>query len=97
MTEEQVLVGIAMVSAASIICVLSAKVIDHKAKIKELEIQAETMTSFQKTVAQAQIETIKAATELISISDPNDWDFWFATKNEPGNLAYLVERASEKK
>lgn len=34
---------------------------------------------------------------LTSISDPNDWDFWFATKNEPGNLAYLVERASEKK
>lgn len=97
MTEEQVLVGIAMVSAASIICVLSAKVIDHKAKIKELEIQAETMTSFQKTVAQAQIETIKAATELISISDPNDWEFEFLTEEGSGNLTYLIERESEKK
>lgn len=88
MTEEQVLVGIAMVSAASIICVLSAKVIDHKAKIKELEIQAETMTSFQKTVAQAQIETIKATTELISISDVNDWDFEFLTKEEQRSLCF---------
>lgn len=40
MTEEQVLVGIAMVSAASIICVLSAKVIDHKAKMKWVDYDA---------------------------------------------------------
>ena len=64
MSPSQVLAGIAAVSIAATICVVTTKVLDYKSKIKELEIQAETMSGMQKNAAQAQIETIRATTEF---------------------------------
>ncbi|MEE0892494.1 MAG: hypothetical protein UIT85_00535 [Treponema sp.] len=64
MTSNQILAAIAIVSVASVICVVTKKVLDHKQKMKELEVQAETLTGIQKSAAQAQIETIKATTEF---------------------------------
>lgn len=58
------LVGVAIVSIAATICVVSSKAFNYKRKIKELELQTEAMTEIQKTTAQAQIESIKATTEF---------------------------------
>lgn len=64
MTSNQIVGTIAIVSVASVICVVTKKVLDHKQKMKELELQAETLTGIQKNTAQAQIETLKATTEF---------------------------------
>lgn len=64
MTANQVLISIIVVSIISAICVTTKKVLNHKEKMKELEIQAETLVGIQKNAAQAQIETIKATTEF---------------------------------
>lgn len=64
MNTKQFLAGVAIVSIATTICVVTSKAMDHKRKIKELEIQSETMTKIQRTTAQAQIESIKATAEF---------------------------------
>lgn len=64
MTSNQILGAIAIVSVASVICVVTKKVLDHKQKLKELEVQAETLTGIQKNAVQAQIETIKVTTDF---------------------------------
>ena len=64
MSTKQFICGIAIVSVASVICVVSSKAFDHKRKIRELEMQKDAMTEIQKTAVQAQIETIKATTEF---------------------------------
>lgn len=64
MNTKQFLAGVAIVSIAATICVVSDKAFDHKRKIKELEIQSEALTEIQRATAQAQIESIKATTEF---------------------------------
>ena len=64
MTSGQILIGVASVAIASTICVVTSKVLNYKNKIKELEIQKETLTGLQKTTVEAQIEMIKAQTEF---------------------------------
>lgn len=64
MTSGQILIGVASVAIASTICVVTSKVLDHKKKIKELEVQKETLTGLQKTTIEAQIEMVKAQTQF---------------------------------
>ncbi len=64
MTSGQILIGVASVAIASTICVVTSKVLDHKKRIKELEIQKETLTGLQKTTVEAQIEMVKAQTQF---------------------------------
>lgn len=64
MTSGQILIGVASVAIASTICVVTSKVLEYKKKIKELEVQKETLTGLQKTTVEAQIEMVKAQTQF---------------------------------
>lgn len=64
MTSGQILIGVASVAIASTICVVTSKVLEYKRKIKELEVQKETLTGLQKTTVEAQIEMVKAQTQF---------------------------------
>lgn len=64
MNTKQFLAGVAIVSVATTICVVSTNAFDYKRKIKELEIQSESMTEIQRIAVQAQIESIKATTNF---------------------------------
>lgn len=64
MDTKYFLAGVVIVSIAATICVVISKAFNYKRKIKELELQTESMTEIQKTTAQAQIESIKATTEF---------------------------------
>ena len=60
MSNKQMLIGIASVSIAGIVCLLTSNILNYKLKIKELEIQAASLQGIQKTAVAAQIEAIKA-------------------------------------
>lgn len=83
MTSNQILAAIAIVSVASVICVVTKKVLDHKQKMKELEVQAETLTGIQKSAAQAQIETIRQRQSFI--------------RKSPSRVVQRILKSTEKK
>ena len=64
MTTGQFLIGIATVALASTLCVVTGKILDYKKKIKEMEIQKETLSGIQKTFVESQIEATKAMTDF---------------------------------
>lgn len=64
MSSKEIIASIAAVAVAATLYVSTTKIIDSRAKIKELEIQSQMLTDVQKTTAQAQIEMVKAQTEF---------------------------------